>query len=202
MVFCVFFLFVFSHPSPLLCAGHWHIVDERTVLTLKELVTDGGSLSGLNLVPRNLVGLTHHQHRANEAGEGGEGRPLRHLEEGQGQRVRAILAKEGHCQGKVVRCNSPRRRFSLAGAMVPRGAVWEQVKLKGKPGPAPTWLCRPLRSFTLCKDDQEQLKGLGRESDTVSLHFRKIFLAAIWPERGVSRVETGRQAAVGQAGGD
>ena len=32
-------------------------------------------------------------------------------------------------------------------AKVPRGVVWEQVRLKRKQDPDPTWLCRPLKEF-------------------------------------------------------
>lgn len=51
--------------------------------------------------------------------------------------------RKGTAQAEVVRCDSLPRRFCAARAKVPRGAVWDQVKLKGKQGPGSTWLCRP-----------------------------------------------------------
>lgn len=49
--------------------------------------------------------------------------------------------------------------------------VWEPVRLKRKQGPDLPGFAGPGKSFTLCKDDQERLKGLGQRNDVVRSAF-------------------------------
>lgn len=95
----IFSLFLFSHTSLLLCAGHWHIIDAQNSSHPEGTHRVMGIPLGTQLGAKESGG--QHPPPAPSGGQGKEARGGFSDTWSPGRDgARAVLAKEGHCPGR------------------------------------------------------------------------------------------------------